>query len=437
MSTDHIPASNAQSSSTAGMAAAHNHIQHVIAVMSGKGGVGKSFVTGLLACSLAREGYAVGILDADITGPSIPLIFGVKGPVDAGEFGIIPIKSRLGIKIMSMNLLLTQEDQPVIWRGPLVSRGIKQLWDDVLWGELDYLLIDLPPGTSDATLTIMQSLPVKGLIMVTTPQSLSSMVVRKAVHMAQIVGVEIIGIIENMSYFQCPETGKTHRIFGASHTDQIAMIAKAPIIAEVPIHPQISQYCDDGKIEMVEFDGLTKLVHRFLNIVPIDEERTPLLQEIQALDKGELPEIKSREEEHPHDLSDYSPVAQRIIVSRENMGSFNHPDLRGKVRGCCGDSMQIDMMLENNLIKDACYTTDGCFATMACGGMLTKMIKGKTLQQAAEFEADTLLSALGGLPKSHMHCANLAVKTLRTAIDNKGFVDEYHPSRKPENKSAI
>lgn len=425
MKTTPTPTKPTQTTSQLGKAEAHNHINCVIGVMSGKGGVGKSFVTGLLASSLARQGYAVGVLDADITGPSIPLIFGVQGPVNVDQFGIVPIQSHLGIKIMSMNLLLPKEDQAVIWRGPLISQGIKQLWGDVWWGDLDYLLIDLPPGTSDATLTIMQSLPVNGLIMVTTPQSLSSMVVRKAVNMAQIVKVNIFGIIENMSYFTCPETGKHYHIFGKSHTDQIVKIAKAPVIGQIPINPKISQYCDDGKIEDIDFDGMKKMVQGFLSIASIDEKRVPQWDEIQELDEDGFPGPKSGEKDHHHGLSAYSPTAQQIIVTREKMGIFDVPDLRGKVRGCCGDSMQIELKVENNVIKNALYTTDGCYATMACGGMLCKMVLGVTLQEAAEFEAARLVSALGGLPKSHVHCAALSLKALRAAIKNEGFVDEY------------
>ncbi len=427
MKTEHnVPQKQGQKTITQGTAVVHNHIKHVVAVMSGKGGVGKSFVTGLLASGLKREGYAVGILDADITGPSIPLIFGVHGPVDVGEFGILPIESRTGIRIISMNVLLPQEDQPVIWRGPLVSQGIKQLWGDVLWGDLDYLLIDLPPGTSDATLTIMQSLPVNGLIMVTTPQSLSSMVVRKAVHMAQIVKVNIIGIIENMAYFECPDTGKQHFIFGQSHSEEVAAVADAPILARLPIDADISRLCDAGEVEAVMFEGLPALVDHFLDHFHCGSfGRDDVQIGDHPLDGSEL----SVEHQHHQDLSLYSPVAQGMIVSKENMGCLDMPDLRGRVKGCCGDSIQIDLQLEGDIIKDARYTTDGCYATMACGGIITHLIKGKTLAEAGTLEAETVISSLGGLPKGHVHCASLAVKTLRAAIENKGFLDEFSPSR--------
>lgn len=252
-----------------GSAASYNRIRRVVAVMSGKGGVGKSLVTGLLATALQRDGYQVGVLDADITGPSIPLLFGLRGSVEPGPVGIRPLLSDAGVKVMSMNFLLESEDQPVIWRGPLIGRAITQLWGDVMWGDLDYLLVDLPPGTSDASLTTMQSLPVNGIIMVTTPQRLASMVVRKAVHMAQAVDTPIIGIVENMAYFICPETGKQHFIFGPSHTGEVSAAAFAPFLAKLPIDPQIAALCDAGKIEMISLEENSELLKAFLKVMPV------------------------------------------------------------------------------------------------------------------------------------------------------------------------
>jgi len=252
-----------------GTAANYNHIQRVVAVMSGKGGVGKSFVTGLLATALSRHRYRVGILDADITGPSIPMLFGLKGPVEPGAVGIQPLQSQTGIKVISMNFLLLSEDQPIIWRGPLIGRAITQLWGDVMWGDLDYLLVDLPPGTSDASLTTMQSLPVSGIVMVTTPQGLASMIVRKAVHMAQSVGVPIVGVVENMAYFVCPDTGKHHFIFGPSHAEEVTMTAGAPLLVQLPIDPTVATLCDAGDIEKVELAEIPGLLDAFVKTVPI------------------------------------------------------------------------------------------------------------------------------------------------------------------------
>jgi Mrp family chromosome partitioning ATPase len=248
-----------------GTAANFNHIQRVVAVMS----VGKSFVTGLLATVFCWDGYRVGILDADITGPSIPMLFGLKGPVEPGAVGLQPLQSQIGIKVMSMNFLLASEDQPVIWRGPLIGRAITQLWGDVMWGELDYLLVDLPPGTSDAALTTMQSLPVNGVVMVTTPQGLASMVVRKAVHMAQSVGVPIVGVVENMAYFVCPDTAKHHFIFGPSHAEEVTMTANAPLLAQLPINPDVAALCDAGMIEEVNLPDNQPLLDAFVRAVPV------------------------------------------------------------------------------------------------------------------------------------------------------------------------
>ena len=227
-----------------------NKIGSVIAVMSGKGGVGKSLVSGLVALSLARRGHEVGILDADMTGPSIPLMFGVSARPVGSETGILPVLSRTGIKIMSTNLLLPREDDAVIWRGPLIGKVITQYWEDTLWGKLDYLIVDLPPGTADAPLTVMQSLPLAGVIIVFTPQQLTAMVVRKAVRMArESMHIPILGVVENMSYLVLPETGKRLGIFGESRAGDMAKAAEAPLLAQIPIDPELARLCDDGEIE--------------------------------------------------------------------------------------------------------------------------------------------------------------------------------------------
>lgn len=245
-----------------------NQVGRLIAVMSGKGGVGKSSVTALLAASLRRLGRSVGVLDADVTGPSIPRLFGISGPVRGIPMGILPVETRTGIRVISTNLMLPEEDMAVIWRGPVMSGTIRQFWNDVLWGRLDYLLVDLPPGTSDVTLTTMQSYPLDGVVMVTTPQSLSSMVVRKTVHMSQELEIPILGIVENMSYFICPETGTRHEIFGPSHTQEIAQIAKASILARLPIDPKLVNLADIGEIERYEHPSWAELAKAFIETVP-------------------------------------------------------------------------------------------------------------------------------------------------------------------------
>jgi Mrp family chromosome partitioning ATPase len=227
-----------------------NQIGSVIAVMSGKGGVGKSLVAGLAALSLARSGHEVGILDADITGPSIPRMFGITARPMGSDTGILPVLSRVGIEIMSINLLLPHEDDAVIWRGPLIGKAVTQFWEEVLWGQLDYLIVDLPPGTADVPLTVMQSLPLSGLVIVFSPQELAAMVVRKAVKMArEVMHVPILGVVENMSYFVIPETGKRVELFGKSRAEEMAKAAGAPLLGQIPIDPELARLCDEGDIE--------------------------------------------------------------------------------------------------------------------------------------------------------------------------------------------
>ncbi|MEI7845452.1 MAG: Mrp/NBP35 family ATP-binding protein [Chloroflexota bacterium] len=231
-------------------------IGRVIAVMSGKGGVGKSLVTGLLATAVKRAGYSVGVLDADVTGASVPKLFGIHGPLRADDAGILPIESRTGIKIISVNLTLSDENQAFIWRGAMITNVIKQFWNDVNWGVLDYLLVDMPPGTSDAALTVMQDLPIDGILMVTTPQALATMIVKKALDMAQKINVPILGVIENMAGFVAPDTGKHYEIFGASHAHEVAEQSGAKLLTSIAIDPMIARYCDDGQIEMVTMPGM-------------------------------------------------------------------------------------------------------------------------------------------------------------------------------------
>jgi ATP-binding protein involved in chromosome partitioning len=252
-------------------AANMNQIGRVVAVMSGKGGVGKSSVTALLAAALQRQGKAVGIMDADVTGPSIPRLFGITGPVRGIPLGMLPIDTRTGIRVISTNLMLPEEDTAVIWRGAIMSSTIKQFWSDVIWGRLDYLLIDLPPGTSDITLTVMQAMPLDGVIMVTTPQSLASMVVRKTVHMCKELEVSILGIVENMSYFKCPQTGTKHYIFGPSHSQEIAHLSGAPILSKLPIDPELTRLADDGDIERYDNTAYSQLSQAFCEAVPLLE----------------------------------------------------------------------------------------------------------------------------------------------------------------------
>jgi Mrp family chromosome partitioning ATPase len=240
-------------------------VKHVVAVMSGKGGVGKSSVAGLLACALRKRGLKVGILDADITGPSIPRLFGSTAKPLGSSEGIRPPPTKTGIKLMSINLLLPDEDQPVIWRGPLIGRAIQQFWSDIAWGTLDYLIIDLPPGTSDAALTVMQSLPVHGVVLVTSPQDLAGMVVRKAANMANSLGIPILGLVENMSHLICPQCGTRIDLFGPSRASETAEVAGARLLGSLPLDPQLAVMCDDGEIEAYESEALEPILDQVLS----------------------------------------------------------------------------------------------------------------------------------------------------------------------------
>jgi len=236
-----------------------NQIKRVIAVMSGKGGVGKSLVASLTAIALQRQGYDIGILDADITGPSIPKMFGINTRPAGNDNGILPVLSKSGIEVMSINLLLPNEDDAVIWRGPLIGRAITQFWEEVLWGKLDYLIVDLPPGTADAPLTVLQTLPVSGIIIVFTPQDLTIMVVRKAVNMARQMGKPILGVIENMSYLYVPEIDKKIELFGRSRGEEMAHAVAAPLLGQLPIDPELAKLCDEGNIERYDVEMVTRL----------------------------------------------------------------------------------------------------------------------------------------------------------------------------------
>jgi Mrp family chromosome partitioning ATPase len=236
-----------------------NEITYIIAVMSGKGGVGKSLVSSLVAVALKRRGFEVGILDADITGPSIPRMFGITDRPSGSDSGILPVSSRSGVEVMSINLLLPSEDDAVIWRGPLIGKAITQFWEEVLWGKLDYLIVDLPPGTADAPLTVMQTLPITGIIIVFTPQGLTTMVVRKAVKMAQQMGKPILGVVENMSYLYVPEIDKRIELFGRSRGKEMAQAAGAPFLGQLPIDPELAKLCDEGNIERYDSEIILQL----------------------------------------------------------------------------------------------------------------------------------------------------------------------------------
>lgn len=232
----------------------YSSVKKVIGVISGKGGVGKSTVTAMLAVTMNRQGYRTAILDADVTGPSIPKVFGIKQRAMGNETGILPVTTSTGIDIMSVNLLLENETDPVVWRGPVISGTIKQFWKDVIWRDIDYMFVDMPPGTGDVALTVFQSLPLDGIVIVTSPQELVSMIVEKAVKMANMMDIPILGIVENMSYFKCPECGREHKIYGESHIDEIADRFGTKVLAKLPIEPEFAKSADAGELEMFVSD---------------------------------------------------------------------------------------------------------------------------------------------------------------------------------------
>ena len=239
---------------------AGSDVKKIIGVVSGKGGVGKSLVTGLLACATVRAGKKAGILDADITGPSIPRMFGVDEPILGNDYGMLPAASRTGVEIMSINLLLENNTDPVIWRGSLIAGTVKQFWTDVCWGDVDCMYVDMPPGTGDVPLTVFQSLPVDGIIIVASPQELVGMIVEKAVNMAKMMNIPVLGIIENMAYMSCPDCGRKLYPFGEGNTVEVAMKHSIPLLAQLPIDPAIAKACDTGRVEDVKLDAIDAAV---------------------------------------------------------------------------------------------------------------------------------------------------------------------------------
>ena len=229
-----------------------SHVKKVIGVVSGKGGVGKSLITSLLATTLRRRGNQVAVLDADITGPSIPKCFGMKQRALSDENGIYPVETKTGIKVMSINLLLEEETSPMVWRGPVIAGAIKQFWTDVIWGNVDYMFVDMPPGTGDAPLTVFHSLPVDGILIVTSPQELVGMIVSKAVEMAKMMNVPVLGLVENMSYVTCPDCGREIHVFGESHIDEVAAKYALQVLGKLPMDPKLAWACDKGAIELFE-----------------------------------------------------------------------------------------------------------------------------------------------------------------------------------------
>ena len=240
-------------------------VKKTIAVVSGKGGVGKSMVTSLLSVMSDRAGYKTAVLDADITGPSIPRAFGLTEKAMGNEQGIYPVTTKTGIEVMSINLLLENDTDPVVWRGPVIAGTVKQFWTDVIWGEIDNMFIDMPPGTGDVPLTVFQSLPIDGIVVVTTPQDMVGMIVEKAVNMAKLMNIPVLALVENMSYYKCPDCGKEHRIFGDSHIEELAKKHGIDIVCRLPINPELASAVDRGMVELVGEDGLKPIMDMLEN----------------------------------------------------------------------------------------------------------------------------------------------------------------------------
>ena len=246
-----------------------SRVRHVIGVVSGKGGVGKSMVTCSMAVAMARLGYKTAVLDADITGPSVPKIFGVDDRPMGCETGLLPPLSHVNkVKLMSLNLITRNETDPVVWRGPIIAGVVKQFWTDVSWGDIDYMFVDMPPGTGDVPLTVFQSLPVDTIIVVTSPQDLVSMIVTKALNMAKLMNIPVLGLVENFAYFQCPDCGKKHEIFGHSHIDDIAAANDVSVLARLPMDPKLAAACDAGQIESVDSEYMAETAKKLAQLLP-------------------------------------------------------------------------------------------------------------------------------------------------------------------------
>ena len=245
-----------------------SNVKHVIGIVSGKGGVGKSLVTSMLAVTMQRRGYQSAILDADITGPSIPKAFGLKtSSVEGSALGMLPPKTKTGIEVMSLNLLVDEETKPVVWRGPVIAGTVKQFWSDVVWNDVDYMFVDMPPGTGDVPLTVFQSLPLDGIIIVSSPQELVSMIVEKAVNMAALMDVRVLGLVENYSYIVCPDCGKVIRPYGESRIDELAKVHGLDVLATLPIDPSLASLCDKGVIELFEGDYMERAADKLEKIL--------------------------------------------------------------------------------------------------------------------------------------------------------------------------
>jgi Mrp family chromosome partitioning ATPase/NifU-like protein involved in Fe-S cluster formation len=401
----------------------HMNVKKVIGVLSSKGGVGKSTLTALLAVELSRAGFRVGILDVDLTCPSISLLFGAYGPVKTGQYSFLPLQTRSGIKLISPNMFVEDGTQPFIWKNALAGKVVEELFKEVEWGDLDYLLIDLPPAASEVTVEVLQSIPITGVVIVSQPQELSTRIVAKAVHLAQKMNVDIIGVVENKSYYLAPNFTEKQFLFGPSHIETLSAIANLPILARLPYDPNLSNLCDLGKIEDVllyDGQGLLDAISTSLKKIELEKLAHPKATTVPTIKKpqevSDVEKMDASSQQVTHTGEAFSDIVIRLIQNKENIGTFDHPDAEGYFLGSCGDSMQIHLQIVNDRILSARFLADGCGATIACGSMITKMACSKTIKEAEKITSEELITALDGLPEDHLHCAELAVMTLREAV---------------------
>lgn len=401
----------------------HSNIRQVIGVTSAKGGVGKSFVTGLLAIELARKGYTVGILDADFNGSSIPSLFGLKGPIRIGQYSFLPLQTPSEIKVISPDFLVEDDTKTVIWKEAFSSNVIAQIYKEVEWGSVDYMIVDLPPATSEVAVSMMQAVPFTGIVMVTQPQELCTKLVARAIRIVQEIGVTILGIVENMSYYFNPEVDEKGYLFGRTQPDSLSASAKAPVLARLPFTAENLALCDRGKIEEISLPESETLCKAFIDALAIYEKTTAACPISEVGNSGvdehqglvEQDELDSSQET-THDGQYFSDIVIQLIRNKDNVGSMRRPDAQGHYLGKCGDRMQIDLQIVDRRILNAKFTAEGCGATLACGSMITKMACSKTLEEAEHIRPDDLITAVGGLPDDHLHCAELAIMTLREAV---------------------
>ncbi len=388
-------------------------IHRVIGVTSAKGGAGRSFISGVLALELADRGYRVGILDANFSGSSIPLLFGLNGPVGMGSYSFLPLQSERGIKMLSADLLVDEDKNTIIWKEALSGKVIEELFREVEWGILDYLLIDMPPAASEITVSILQTIPVDAVLVVNTPWEISTRLNARGIRILREMGVPILGVVENMANRQ--ET---------ANSDALSSRFGLPVLARIPYIPENCILADEGKIEEISLpeggvlrdafeSALLELEENALETAPAEE---PVLQTVEPEEKQIEQVLAEPSSETSHTGQYFSDIVVHLIRSQYNVGTLEKPDAQGLFLGECGDRMQIDLMVINQRIMDAKFIADGCGATQACGSMITRMATTKTLEEAQRIQPDELIGALGGLPDDHLHCAELAVMTLREAV---------------------